>query len=173
MHELVLHWFGQPWIAADGSIKIWEGAVLSSGNSQHLTDWYTFSHIIHGFIFYGVLWALFPRLSWTARLIAALGIEVGWELIENSPIVIEAYRQNALALGYSGDSVLNSVSDCIAMMAGFFAARRFPLAVIVGAALVMETFTMYMVRDGLTLNMLFFVHQFRAIEQWQAGYSGL
>lgn len=172
-HAFVLHWFGQPWIAADGTIKLWEGAVLSVGNSQHIADWYTFSHVIHGFLFYALLWALFPRLPWTTRLIIALGIEIGWEMIENSPIVINAYRENALAIGYSGDSILNSISDCGAMVIGFLAARRFPILMIVGAAVGAELFTLYMIRDGLLLNILFFIHQFQFIQTWQAGYLGL
>src|SRR3989344_1172342 len=114
VQAFVLYLFGQPPIAESGYVKLWEGVVLGAGNSQHLTDWYTFSHVIHGFLFYLALWYFFPRMPIAYRFLIALGVEVGWELIENTPMVIEHYRQQALAQGYVGDSILNSVSDTLA-----------------------------------------------------------
>src|SRR3989344_7898267 len=124
---LVLYLMGQPTICTCGYVKVWEGAVLSSGNSQHLIDWYTFSHIIHGFLFYLGLWFFFPRLSMPKRFLLALTLEVGWEMFENTPMVIEHYRQQALAQGYIGDSIINSISDTIAMVIGFLIAWKWPV----------------------------------------------
>ena len=165
----VLYWFGQPAICRCGYIKIWEGLVLSSGNSQHLTDWYTFSHIIHGFLFYLLLWLVFPKMSVSKRLLIAMGIEIGWEILENTPMVINRYRQQALAQGYTGDSIINSVVDTLAMMAGFFMARKWPVWSIVAIGLGMELFAGIMIRDNLTLNVLNLIHIFRAVARWQAG----
>lgn len=148
---------GQPWICECGFIKAWEGVVLSSGNSQHLTDWYTFSHVIHGVVFYFALTYFFPHLSWSARLAIAVGAEVVWELFENTPLVIDHYRQQALAQGYTGDSILNSVSDTLAMVLGFIAALRFPAWLVISAALLVEAFTLYMIRDSLALNIVGFI----------------
>ncbi|HLD70677.1 MAG TPA: DUF2585 domain-containing protein [Negativicutes bacterium] len=165
----VLYWFGQPAICRCGYIKIWEGLVLSSGNSQHLTDWYTFSHIIHGFLFYLLLWLVFPKMPVSKRLLIAMGIEIGWEILENTPMVINHYRQQALAQGYTGDSIINSVVDTLAMMAGFFMARKWPVWSIVAIGLGMELFVGMMIRDNLTLNVLNLIHIFPAVSRWQAG----
>lgn len=169
LQALTLVLFGQPWIAADGTVKLWEGIVQSAGNSQHLADWYTFSHIIHGLLFYALLWRVFPRSSVAARLLVAMGIEIGWEILENTPIVIEAYRQQALAQGYTGDSIINSLSDTLAMAIGFFAAWRLPVAASIALAIFFELWVGYSIRDNLTLNVLNFAHQFEFIERWQAG----
>lgn len=165
----VLYLFGQPPICTCGDVKLWEGVVLSSGNSQHLTDWYTFSHIIHGILFYLGLWYFFPRMDVWKRFLLAMGIEVAWEIIENTPMVINHYREQALAQGYTGDSILNSVSDTIAMVFGFMLARRLPVWVVVLLALILELFVAYMIRDNLTLNVMNLIHQFPAISSWQAG----
>jgi hypothetical protein len=161
--------FGQPPICECGYVKVWESIVLSSGNSQHLTDWYTPSHVIHGVLFYALLWLLFPRLSVGKRFLAALALEAGWEVVENTPWLIEHYRQQALAQGYVGDSILNSLSDTLAMALGFFAARRLPIATSVAAVILLEVFVAYSIRDNLTLNVVGFFYQFPAITEWQSG----
>ncbi|RJR12620.1 DUF2585 family protein [Candidatus Parcubacteria bacterium] len=166
---LVLFVLGQPSICECGYIKVWEGVVLSSGNSQHLTDWYTFSHVIHGFLFYLVLWFFFPRMPVAARFFLAVGLEAGWEIIENTPMVIEHYRQQALAQGYIGDSVLNSVMDTLAMALGFLLAWRWPVWVIVGLAVVMEAFVAYSIRDNLLLNIIGLIYPLEFINNWQMG----
>jgi hypothetical protein len=164
-----LYLFGQPPICRCGYVKLWEGNVFSAGNSQHLTDWYTFSHIIHGFIFYGILWMLFPRMSVLQRFVCALGIEVAWEVLENTPMVIQHYREQALAQGYTGDSIVNSVSDSLAMAAGFLLAWRLPVIATFAVALALEAFLAYQIRDNLTLNIINLVHTFPAIHDWQSG----
>jgi hypothetical protein len=167
----VLFLFGQPPICPCGYVKLWEGVVLSSGNSQHLTDWYTFSHIIHGFIFYGILYLLFPKMSVWKRLAIATGIEVAWEITENTPWLIDHYRQQALAQGYSGDSIINSISDSCAMIIGFLLAWYLPPWVTVVVALSLEVWIGYSIRDNLTLNVINLIHQFDFIKNWQAGFQ--
>jgi len=170
----VLHHLGQPAIAASGRILLWVNDPLSPDTSQQLADWYSFSHIIHGFIFFGLLRLIAPRLPLGARLLVAMGIEIGWEFIENSPAVIQHYRQQALAAGYGGDSILNSVSDTVMMSTGFFLASRLSARIIVALALGLEIFTACMIHDNLTLNVINLVAPpgwapIRAIHAWQAG----
>lgn len=166
---LVLHIFGQPPICECGFVKLWETDVWSSGMSQHISDWYTFSHIIHGFIFYWLLRLIFPRMSVGTRLLVAMGLEIGWEIAENTPYVINAYREQALAQGYVGDSILNSFFDTVSMMLGFFLARRLPVPVTVALAIIFEIFVGVMIRDNLILNVLNFIYQFDFIFEWQVG----
>ncbi len=168
LQAVVLALFGQPWVATDGTVKLWEGIVQGAGNSQHLSDWYTFSHVIHGFLFYALLWVLFPQVSAATRLLFSMGVEIGWEVLENTPMVIDAYRQQALAQGYMGDSIINSISDTFAMILGFFAAWRLPVAATVLFAVFFELWVGYSIRDNLTLNVLNFAHQFEFIERWQS-----
>ena len=167
----ILFSFGQPSICTCDYVKVWEGVVKSPGNSQHISDWYTFSHIPHGIIFYWILWLLFPRSSIGLRLALALGLEISWEILENTPWVIDRYREQALAQGYSGDSILNSVMDSVAMMAGFLMARRLPILFVLIAFLVMEIGVLYMIRDNLTLNIINLLYPFESIHQWQSAGS--
>lgn len=166
---LVLFLFGQPMLCECGYVKLWEGVVLSAGNSQHITDWYTFSHIIHGFIFYWILTLLAPRLSFGSRLLLALGAEAAWEILENTPWLIEHYREQALAQGYVGDSILNSLMDTLAQVIGFMLAWRLPVRVVVALGIGMELFVGLSIRDNLFLNVLGFFHQFDFISTWQKG----
>ncbi|MDP2648310.1 MAG: DUF2585 family protein [bacterium] len=165
----VLYWLGQPLACACGYVSLWAGEVLSPENSQQLLDWYSFSHIIHGFIFYWFVGKLFPRLPLGARLLLALGIEAGWEIFENTPMVIEAYRQQALAQGYTGDSIINSLSDTLMMVGGFLFASRVRVRYVVAIAIAMELGTAFFIRDNLTLNVLNFVAPVPMVEEWQSG----
>ncbi|MBI2611033.1 DUF2585 family protein [Candidatus Kaiserbacteria bacterium] len=166
---LALFLFGQPAICECGYVKLWEGAVLGSGNSQHLTDWYTFSHIIHGFLFYLALWYFFPRMPVATRFLIALGIEVGWEIVENTPWLIEHYRQQALAQGYVGDSIINSLVDTLGETLGFVLAWRLPVLAIIALGIGLELFVGFSIRDNLFLNILGFFVQPEFISTWQAG----
>ncbi len=165
----VLYFLGQPLICACGYITLYVSEIWSSQMSQQLFDWYTFSHIIHGFIFYVILWWIFPRMPFLWRLAIAIGLEAAWEIAENTPWVIEAYRQQALAKGYVGDSIINSLMDTVAMVAGFLLARKLPWKLILILAIAMEIGVAYFIRDNLTLNILGFIHTFDFINEWQSG----
>ena len=165
----VLYLFGQPPICTCGYVKLWEGVVKSSGNSQHLTDWYTFSHIIHGLVFYGLLKLAFPRMPTAWRFSCAVGIEAGWEILENTPMVINHYRKQALAQGYVGDSIINSACDNLSMIAGFIVAWRARVWMTVALIIGFELFTLYCIRDNLLLNIVNLIYPIEAIARWQGG----
>ncbi|HWI85489.1 MAG TPA: DUF2585 family protein [Sphingomonas sp.] len=159
---------GRPPICTCGHVAVWHGAI-DAGNSQHLFDWYSPSHIIHGFLFYAAGWLLLRRLPLRFRLLIAAIVESGWELIENSPMVIDRYRTATIALGYTGDSVLNSLSDISCMMVGFVVARRLPIWATVALAIAFELATLGAIRDNLTLNVVMLLWPIDAIRAWQAG----
>ncbi|WP_337829174.1 DUF2585 family protein [Pseudonocardia sp. TMWB2A] len=162
---------GRPVICTCGTVKLWHGIVQSAENSQHIADWYTFSHIIHGFIFYGVGWLLLRNRPLGLRLLLAVLVEGGWEILENSPVIIDRYREATISYGYSGDSLLNSLFDIIWMMAGFLFAAWDKVKTwwVVALALAFEAMTLATIRDNLTLNVWMLLAPNESIRNWQGG----
>jgi hypothetical protein len=167
LQVVLLYAMGRHPICACGYVKLWEGNAFGPGNSQHLADWYTPSHIIHGFLFYFFAWVLFRRASIAWRFAFAVFLEAAWEVLENTPLVIEYYRNNTASLGYVGDSIINSVLDVVWMALGFLVAWRAPVLVTVVLALAMEALAAYVIRDNLILNILMFIYPFESVKAWQ------
>ena len=168
---VALSLMGRPLICSCGYVKFWEGEVFSAGNSQHVTDWYTFTHVSHGFLFYFLIWLCMKliqtRFSIAKAFVAAVAIETVWEVLENTNFIIDRYRAATPAFGYYGDSVLNSVADIAAMAVGFALAATLPVWLIVGAAALMEIGLAVLIRDNLSLNLIMLLYPLDAIRDWQ------
>ena len=169
--ELILRAMGHNWICPCGTVKLWNGVTNSADNSQHLTDWYTFSHVINGFCFYGLFWLIGRKGAWPVglRFMLAVAVECTWEIVENTPMVIDRYRATTIALDYYGDSVVNSMSDIAAMMFGFALARKAPVWTAIAIVVGIETMMAVAIRDNMTLNIVMLIHPFEVIRRWQMG----
>ncbi|MDE0880840.1 MAG: DUF2585 family protein [Sphingomonas bacterium] len=166
---LVLLTMGRSAICPCGHVRLWWGVVQSPENSQQLFDWYSLTHLVHGLLFYAAGWMWLRRYPWQARLVVATICEAAWEIAENSPLIIDRYRAVTMAYGYSGDSVLNSVSDILCMIAGFWIARRVPGWLSIVILVSCELLALAVIRDNLTLNIVMLIHPVGAVRVWQAG----
>jgi hypothetical protein len=163
----------RPPICTCGHVALWHGVVQSEGNSQHLTDWYSPSHFTHGLIMYFFAWLLWRKwrlfggrpARWALPI--AVLVEAAWEVIENTPMVIDRYRAVTVSWGYSGDSIVNSAADIGWMIAGFLLATRVPARASVALAIGFELLTLWSIRDNLTLNVVMLFWPIEAIRQWQ------
>jgi hypothetical protein len=162
------HLMGRVAICTCGYVKLFEPAVNSSGNSQHIADWYTPSHLIHGFLFFGLTHLILRAKPVSLRLFVAVLIESGWEILENSPLIIDRYRATTISLAYVGDSILNSTMDTLFMVVGFVFAWRAPVWLTVAIAVAFELFTGWLIRDNLTLNVMMLIWPLKAIKMWQS-----
>ena len=152
-----------------GEPGIWSGDVNSSHNSQFMTDPYTFSHITHGMLFYGLFWLVARRLPVRARALMTVIVEAGWEIFENTDFIIQRYRAATISLHYYGDSVMNSMCDILACMVGFGLAYLLPARASIIFVIVLEIFLLLWIRDSLLLNIIMLIHPVQAIRTWQAG----
>ena len=166
---VLLFLMGRPPICTCGTIGIWVNESDSSRTSQMLADWYSLSHVVHGFLFFAALWLLFRKWPVERRFLVALALEAAWEIIENTPMIIDRYREETAALGYTGDSIINSMSDIAMMALGFFLARRLPLWWSVAIVLTLELIPLVVIRDNLTLNVWMLLAPNDALKAWQAG----
>ena len=156
-------------ICTCGTVSLWVGTRDSPQTSQMLADWYSLSHVVHGLLFYAALWLVARRLDVGSRFLLALFIEASWEVVENTPMVIDRYRATTAALGYTGDSVINSLSDILMMGVGFLLARKLPLWAAVAALVMLEVVPLFVIRDNLTLNLIALIAPNPSIQAWQAG----
>jgi hypothetical protein len=163
------YWAGRSLICKCGFVKLWWwGAKGAPEESQHIFDIYATSHVLHGIIFYFLLWLISRgHLSVWARLVMAVLLESGWELFENGNYLINRYR--AAGVDYSGDSIINSVADIVSMMTGFLIASRVPPWVSVLILIATEVIVAILIRDNLLLNIISLVHPIEWITKWQEG----
>jgi hypothetical protein len=160
---------GRSFVGPDGRFGFWCGNIWSADCSQRVADAYSFSHIAHGILFAGFFWLVARSRPLWQRYTGALLIEAGWELLENSPIIISRYREATMALGYAGDSIVNSLSDILMMSVGFFLASTVRPWVSVVVLFAMEIGCALWIRDNLTLNVIMLIHPIEAIKHWQMG----
>jgi hypothetical protein len=167
----VVEWgMGRTVLSKSGAIYLWIKETNSAETSQQLADWYSFTHIIHGILLYGLIWLVTGRkVSVGPRLLLAVVAECAWELLENSDFIINRYREATVSNGYYGDSVLNSVADILFCAGGFLMARLLPVRVTILLVVVMEIGLAWAIRDNLTLNIIMLLHPFSGIKQWQMG----
>lgn len=164
---LTLWAWGQPLICTCGDVKLWVPSIFDGGNSQHIADWYTLSHILHG-VLIALLGRLFlPSLGFKPLFLTAIVTGIGWEVIEHTNFVLEAFRATTINVGYLGDSVLNAVSDYAFMMGGFFAAYYLRVPVVIVGVLGLELTAGLLGRDNLTLSTIQLVAYSEAINDWQ------
>jgi hypothetical protein len=161
---------GRLWLCACGRVTAWVGDAWSAETSQQLFDPYSFTHLLHGLAFCGLLALLLPRVSWRWRFVLAVAAEALWELIENTDIVINRYREATAALGYTGDTIINSLGDVTACALGFILARKLGRLRSLVLFVATELFLLFWIRDSLILNIILLVYPSEKLRAWQAGH---
>jgi hypothetical protein len=159
---------GRLWICACGSVKAWAGNINSADNSQQLFDPYTFTHVIHGFMFIALVHLLSPRLSEVWKIVSALSLEAVWEVIENAAYIINRYRSDTISIGYTGDTILNSFGDILACALGAVVARRLGVVKTLVLTGIIEATLLILVRDSLLLNIIMLIYPIEALRVWQS-----
>ena len=160
---------GRRWWCRSGDLSPWSSGIHTGHTSQHFIDPYSFTHILHGMLFYAFLRLVAGRLRWDVRLVLAVALECVWEVVENSEPVIGRYRRETIALGYDGDSVLNSLGDITSVVLGFLLAGRLPVRCSIALFLLVELVLLVIYRDNLLLNLIMLTYPFEAIRSWQMG----
>jgi len=164
---ITLYFMGREPICKCGYVKFWHGVVQSSENSQHIADWYTPSHILHGLIFFFLTSLFFSKWTFGMRLALSMVVEATWEIVENTDLIINRYRESTISFDYFGDSILNSTSDMLAMALGFYLASKLPVWASIAIFIIAEVFVMHMIRDGLILNIIMLLYPLEIIREWQ------
>ena len=161
---------GRVWWCAAGDLSPWSGDIWSRHNSQHLADPYTITHVMHGMLLYGLLWLVLRRIAGPmTRAGIAIGVEVAWEIIENTPAMIERYRAATISLDYYGDSIVNSLGDILAFVCGYLGATLLPTWVSVVGFVIADGLLVLWIRDSLLLNVLMLLHPLDSVKGWQMG----
>jgi hypothetical protein len=159
--SIILHFMGMNATCPCGVVKVWSNLVDGPENSQQLTDWYSYTHVLHGFAFWFGSRLIAPRMPFLTRLALCVALEAGWEIFENTPFIIDRYRQTTVNQGYTGDSILNSAGDVLAMTGGFLLAAQVPVWATLAIFVAVELVLGYMIGDNLTLNIVHLI--------WPAG----
>ena len=167
---VILHWQGRPWWCKCGELNLWVGSAFSNHTSQHILDPYSFSHVLHGVLFFLLLWVALPSVVPAWRFTMAVGLEVVWEIIENSTFIIERYRSATISLDYMGDSIANSISDVGCCALGFVLARWIGWKASIAVFVLVELFMLFWIRDNITLNVVMLLHPVEAIKNWQLAH---
>lgn len=164
---ILLRLEGRLWICACGHLRAWSGQICSSDNSQHFLDPYSFTHVLHGFLFFWLIALLLRRLGPSWQVALAVAVEAAWEVFENTNFIIDRYRSTTAALGYTGDTVVNSFGDILCCLLGFIVARRLGLRRSLIVFLVLEFVLIFWIRDSLLLEILMLVFPVDAIKALQ------
>ena len=164
---ILLRLEGRLWLCACGRIQVWSGQVCSANNSQHFLDPFSFTHVLHGFLFFWLIARLLPRFSKNWQLALAIAVEALWEVFENTNFIIDRYRSETASLGYNGDTVVNSFGDILCCLVGFIIARRLGLRRSLIVFAVLEVVLIFWIRDSLVLEILTLVIPIDAVRAWQ------
>lgn len=169
----ILGAMGRTWWCAAGDTNLWSSEVWSRHNSQHLVDPYTFTHVLHGLVFYALVWLVVRgRASGVVRWWIGFAIEVAWEVLENTDAVIERYRGTTVSLDYFGDSIVNSMGDVLAYVAGYWAAGVIPVWASIATFVAVDLALVLWIRDSLVLNVVMLLHPIEALREWQSRVHG-